>query len=360
MPFNSHKGFWKGKRVWISGHTGFKGSWLALWLLHLGAIVEGYALDPIDDGGPSLFNSLGLETDLAFDQRGDLLDLELLLNRFKSFKPQIVFHLAAQPLVKRGYREPLLTWNTNVIGTCHVLEALRKIEDRCVAVMVTTDKVYENREWDYAYRESDPLGGHDPYSSSKAAAEIAIASWRSSFCGDLKHQQSQVRVLSARAGNVIGGGDWAENRIVPDAVRALINSKPIGVRSPRSIRPWQHVLEPLGAYIQLAEMVYENEVVSGAFNFGPDRNSNRTVKELVEEILSSWSGSWIDQSDPDAPHEALRLDLSTDRAFHQMRWSPTWNFQVTISETINWYKRFHDGESARKLCIDQIERFTKA
>lgn len=352
--------FWQGRRVWLSGHTGFKGSWLALWLLHWGAVVEGYALDPDPDGGPPLYESLGLEAELARDERADLADLQRLTARLQAFQPEVVFHLAAQPLVQRSYRDPLLTWNANVIGTCHVLEAVRQLENPCVAVMVTTDKVYDNREWDYGYREVDPLGGHDPYSSSKAAAELAIASWRASFCGPMPHQRPTLRLVSARAGNVIGGGDWAEQRIVPDAIRALMAAEPISVRAPASTRPWQHVLEPLGGYLQLAERLHADPGLATAFNFGPNRSANRSVRELVEEILRHWPGSWRDQSDASAQHEAGRLDLSTDRAFHQLGWSPRWNFETTIDETVSWYRRFQGGESARALCIEQIERYVQA
>jgi CDP-glucose 4,6-dehydratase len=353
--------FWRGRRVWLSGHTGFKGSWLALWLLHWGAVVEGYALDPEAPSGIStrpLYTELGLQQELALDQRGDLADLALLSARLQAFRPEVVFHLAAQPLVQRSYREPLLTWSTNVIGTCHVLEALRQLDHPCVAVMITTDKVYDNREWDYGYREEDPLGGHDPYSSSKGAAELAIASWRSSFCGTLPHQCPGLRIASARAGNVIGGGDWAENRIVPDAIRALIAGASIAVRSPASSRPWQHVLEPLGGYLLLAERLHaQQDGVDTAFNFGPDRQANQPVSHLIEEILQHWPGRWEDHSDPQARHEASRLDLSTDRAFHRLDWRPRWNFTATVAETVAWYRSFHRGESARDLCLKQIKSY---
>lgn len=350
--------FWRGRRVWLSGHTGFKGSWLALWLLHWGAEVEGYALDP--EPGPSLYESLGLKADLVRDERADLADHQRLATRLHRFQPEVVFHLAAQPLVQRSYGDPLATWNANVIGTCHVLEALRQLEHPCVAVMVTTDKVYDNQEWDYGYREEDPLGGKDPYSSSKAAAELAIASWRASFCGSLPHQRPTLRLASARAGNVIGGGDWAENRIVPDAMRALMAGLPIAVRAPASTRPWQHVLEPLGGYLKLAEKLHANPRLATAFNFGPDRTANRSVRQLVEEILSHWSGSWEDRSDPHARHEAGRLDLSIDRAHHQLSWSPKWTFETTIAETVAWYRRHQAGEPARALCLEQIDRYAQA
>ncbi len=360
MITNCSIDFWKGRRVWLSGHTGFKGSWLALWLMHWGAVVEGYGLDPDDQEGPSLFESLEIASDFAQDVRSDLANAAYLKERIKAFQPEIVFHLAAQPLVRRSYQDPLLTWNTNVIGTCNVLEALREVDHQVAAVIVTTDKVYQNCSWDYGYREEDLLGGHDPYSSSKAAAEIAIASWRSSFCGEMPHQRPNLRIASARAGNVIGGGDWAKDRIVPDVIRSLIEGKPIPVRAPRSTRPWQHVLEPLHGYLKLAQNLYLNPSLATAFNFGPNRASNKTVQELVEEILSHWPGTWIDQSDSVSVHEALRLDLSTDKAFHQLDWTPRWSFEVTISQTVEWYRRFNSRELSRSLCIEQIDRYLKS
>lgn len=352
--------FWQGRRVWLSGHTGFKGSWMALWLLHWGAIVEGYALDPQADGGDPLYSLLNIADALARDERGDISDMNSIVTRIQAFQPEVVFHLAAQPLVQRSYREPLLTWSTNVIGTCHVLEALRSLEHPCIAVMITTDKVYDNREWDYGYRENDSLGGFDPYSSSKAAAELAIASWRSSFCGQNSRQRSRLAIASARAGNVIGGGDWADDRIVPDAVRALIDARPIAVRSPGSTRPWQHVLEPLGGYLMLAERLSCDPTLATAFNFGPDREANRSVSQLVEEILLHWPGCWNDHSDLAASHEAARLDLTTDRAFHQLGWGPRWDFSTTVAETIQWYRRHHEGGSAREICLEQIERYVSS
>ncbi len=354
--------FWRGRKVWLSGHTGFKGSWLAFWLLHWGAIVEGYSLDPDPLEELSLFEKLNIGNEFVKDVRADVANAKLLGDRIQDFQPEIVFHLAAQPLVKRSYLEPLKTWESNVIGTCNVLEALRTLKGKCVAVFITTDKVYDNFSWDFGYRETDPLGGHDPYSSSKAAAELAISSWRSSFCGEKTHQSSKLLIASARAGNVIGGGDWSTDRIVPDAVRSLAGNQSIPVRSPSSTRPWQHVLEPLSGYMTLAEQLFSNPSLAKAFNFGPDHSANRTVKELVNEILLNWPGSWLDQSQSDINqvHEASRLDLATDRAFHQLGWSSRWSFEVTISETINWYRRFYSGDSASSLCLEQIERYLES
>jgi CDP-glucose 4,6-dehydratase len=255
--------------------------------------------------------------------------------------------------VRRSYADPVATWETNVIGTLHLLEALRPLQEPCTAVLITTDKIYRNNEWLYGYRENDPLGGHDPYSSSKAAAELAIGSWRSSFCGALPHQTLQLRIASARAGNVIGGGDWASNRIVPDAMRAMAESRPIGVRNPGATRPWQHVLEPLGGYMLLAERLAtaaEPDPLASAFNFGPQLEANRSVRELVEEVLRHWPGTWLDKSDPSSPHEATLLNLVIDKAHHQLGWAPRWSFTTTIERTVEWYRQVHEGKAGALTC----------
>jgi CDP-glucose 4,6-dehydratase len=347
--------FWRGKRVLLTGHTGFKGSWLALWLLELGADLTGLALPP--EPGPNLFDQLAL-ADRMDHRIGDIRNGALLRHLVAERQPQVVLHLAAQPLVRRSYAEPLATWETNVTGTLHLLEAMRPLAHPCTAVLITTDKVYHNREWLYGYREIDPLGGHDPYSSSKAAAEIAIASWRTSFCGNLPHQTPHLRLASARAGNVIGGGDWAADRIVPDAMRALAAGQPIAVRNPSATRPWQHVLEPLGGYLLLAERLSADASLAEAFNFGPELEANRSVRELVEEALLHWPGSWDDQSDPSDPHEASLLHLVIDKAHHQLGWAPRWRFATTLERTVNWYRRVERGEStALESCLADLEAF---
>nr|WP_202978896.1 CDP-glucose 4,6-dehydratase [Halomicronema hongdechloris] len=358
--------FWQGKRVLLTGHTGFKGAWLSLWLLHLGAKVTGLSLEP--DTQPSLFSQLNLAADLDH-HIGDIRDATLVKAIVERTKPDVVLHLAAQPLVRRSYLQPVETWNTNVMGTIHVLEALKQCTHPCAAVFITTDKCYENREWNYGYRENDPLGGHDPYSSSKAAAELAIASWRKSF---YKTSSSFVAIASARAGNVIGGGDWAEDRIVPDAMRALGRNQPILVRNPFATRPWQHVLEPLGGYLILAERLYKQLAVQpannqlhnlmGAFNFGPHLSSNQSVKNLVESILMHWPGQWIDASGRDVVHEAKLLNLVTDKAFHQLNWTPAWNFSTTVQETVKWYREsaqfnLTSYEEFRQLTLKQIQQY---
>ncbi len=363
--------FWRGRKVLITGHTGFKGSWLTMWLLSLGAEVWGYSLAP--EHGRSLFTELMLDHASGFanwgylhHRLGDVRELQAIQKIAAESQPEVVLHLAAQPLVRRSYRDPLGTWATNVLGSLHLLEALKVLKHPCSLVMVTTDKVYTNREWHYGYREEDRLGGHDPYSASKAAAELAIASWRSSFCGVEPHQTPFLAIATARAGNVIGGGDWAVDRIVPDAMRALACGDVIPVRRPEAFRPWQHVLEPLGGYLLLAEKLYipaMNGQANGyatAFNFGPALESNRSVRQLVEASLAHWPGSWLDLSDPTAPHEAGRLHLQIDKAHHQLGWKPRWTFATTIERTVAWYRAVHEGAIPMELCLRDLQSYQEA
>ena len=353
--------FWAGRKVLLTGHTGFKGSWLLLLLHQLGAQIWTYALEP--DQNPSLFKELSTSIPAGLNwhhQIGDLADHIALGDLVKSAQPEVVFHLAAQPLVRRSYQDPLGTWQTNVIGSLHLLEALKGLGHNCSVVMVTTDKVYENREWVYGYRESDRLGGHDPYSASKAGAELAIASWRASFCGNDLHQTPFLRIATARAGNVIGGGDWSTDRIVPDAMRSLSCGQPIPVRNPVATRPWQHVLEPLVGYLSLAEALADvHNPPCEAFNFGPHLSSNRTVEDLVSQMLCVWPGEWVDQRKADAPHEANLLHLQIDKAHHCLSWSPQWDFITTVQRTVNWYRSYHDGKSAFECCLDDLNAYTK-
>jgi CDP-glucose 4,6-dehydratase len=340
----------EGKRVWLSGHTGFKGSWLSEWLLDLGAIVRGYALTP--DTKPALFDQLGLVGRLEHEV-ADIRNGETVGKSIHSFRPDFVIHMAAQPLVRRSYAIPVETYETNVMGTIHVLEALRGLTTNCSAVIVTTDKCYENHESGRDYEESDSLGGHDPYSSSKAMAEIATAAYRKSY-----FQNGQVRIASARAGNVIGGGDWAEDRIVPDAMRALDNKESISVRNPRAVRPWQHVLEPLSGYLTLAASLAGSASFATAFNFGPGPDSNRTVSDLIMEILKHRKAEWTDASDPVALHEATLLNLSIDKAFRLLDWKPKWAFEETISKTVAWYTQVHAGTvSPLEITQSQIAEY---
>ena len=349
--------FWKGKRVLLTGHTGFKGSWLLLWLLELGSEVAGYSLPaaPAPNLFRQLYGSLGnrfvhLEADLA-----DRIALTELANRFQ---PDVVLHLAAQPLVRISYEDPLGTWKTNLLGSLHLLEALKSITHPCAVVMVTTDKVYSNKEWVYGYRETDQLGGHDPYSASKAATEIAVASWQSSFCGEAPHQTPHLQVATARAGNVIGGGDWALDRIVPDAMRSLQLKQSIAVRSPKSTRPWQHVLEPLGGYLLLAERLFTASLhPCEAFNFGPFVSSNRTVSELVTTMLAHWPGEWHTVQQANAVHEASLLNLHTDKAYTQLGWAPCWGFQETVERTVNWYRDVASGSDPYQRSLLDLQAY---
>jgi CDP-glucose 4,6-dehydratase len=361
------RGIYEGKRVLLTGHTGFKGAWLAEWLLALGAEVHGYALDPLPDA--TLFDQLGLPARLAADHRGDLADAPRLASLTAALQPDFVFHLAAQPLVRLSYDIPLSTFATNVMGTIHVMDALRCATHPCVAVMVTTDKCYENREWLHAYREEDPMGGHDPYSASKGAAEIAIAAYRRSY---FSRPDSPVLLASARAGNVIGGGDWAADRIIPDCFRALAAGQPIPVRNKVATRPWQHVLEPLSGYLHLAASLaaaragqhpFPAAALAGPFNFGPSLNSNRTVAGLVQELLKHTGGTWTDASDPHALHEASKLNLATDKAFHLLSWQPVWDFATTLAQTAAWYLQsapLNPGSSREALTQSQIAAYTTA
>lgn len=331
--------FYKGRRVIVTGHTGFKGAWLCEWLLALGAEVVGYSLDPKEH--EVLFAQLDLSPRLKADHRGDLSERERLAEIVADFKPQVILHLAAQPLVRLSYDCPVETFSTNALGTAHLLDAVRLSGHECSVVCVTTDKCYENREWLHSYREEDAMGGHDPYSASKGAAEIIIASYRSSYFAS----DGPVKLASARAGNVIGGGDWAADRIIPDCIRALRKQETIPVRNKTATRPWQHVLEPLSGYLWLGSVLGnpDSELsklrgeITSAFNFGPALTSNRTVAELVQELLKSTGGEWRDESDPHALHEASKLNLATDKAYHLLQWQPVWSFEETLEKTASWY-----------------------
>lgn len=351
-----------GRRVLVTGHTGFKGSWLSTWLGMAGARVSGLALEPNED--QRLFDSLGLTERLWADHRVDVRDGAAVMNVVERERPEFVFHLAAQPLVRLSYAEPAATIETNVMGVTNVLDAVRRSGRPCVVVVVTSDKCYENREIDYGYAEDDRLGGHDPYSASKACAELIVASFRQSFfCGGAK-----VKLASARAGNVIGGGDWSRDRIMPDAIRALRSGEPIRVRNKVATRPWQHVLEPLSGYLWLAATMDRPALVGqvdearlcDGFNFGPTIESNRTVAELVEEVLKNATGSWIDASESAAPHEAGKLHLAIDKAREVLGWRPVWDFESTVRETVAWYEAEARGDDVRQTTEDQISRYRAA
>lgn len=342
--------FWVGKRILVTGHTGFKGAWLCDWLLSLGAEVSGFALLP--EAHQRLFTDLGLPGRMDH-ATGDIRDSAALSARVADVRPDVVFHLAAQPLVLASYDDPVATWATNVMGAAHLMQALCALDAPCAVVMVTTDKVYENREWVHPYREDDRLGGHDPYSASKAAMEIAVASWRRSFLKD-----HPVRMATARAGNVIGGGDWAENRIVPDIVRALSMGKSVAVRNPRAVRPFQHVLEPLSGYLRLAErLAMAPDGLGEAYNFGPEPADLMNVRALVEAALTHWPGRWEDASNPTARHEAALLSLGIEAARNDLGYVPRWNTARAVAATLNWYRSAHEGGDPRALVAGDIAAF---
>jgi CDP-glucose 4,6-dehydratase len=348
-----------GKRVLVTGHSGFKGSWLTLWLRELGASVTGYSLAP---DPRSLFTCAGLAARCTHVE-GDVRDLNGLTATLERTRPDVIFHLAAQALVRRSYLDPLGTFETNALGTAHLLEAVRLTGTRCAVVIVSSDKCYENREWVHGYREDDALGGHDVYSMSKGVTELVTQSYRRSFFPPAQLARHGVALASARAGNVIGGGDWAAERLVPDVVAALHRGQVVPVRNPLAVRPWQHVLEPLNGYLHLGARLLEGDVTAcEAFNFGPAPESARPVRELVEALLVEWGeGAWADRSDPGAPHEATWLNLSIDKARARLGWQPRWDFTTTVAQTVRWYRAQLDGASApalEQLCLDQLAVFT--
>lgn len=345
--------FWHDKRVLVTGHTGFKGSWMVLWLQRLGADICGIALPPVTN--PNLFElarvAEGIDSHFC-----DIRDAERLAALVRTFRPEIVFHLAAQPLVRASYREPLETFSSNVMGTAHVLDALRDLDSVHVAVMVTTDKVYHNLEKPYPYREDDALGGHDPYSASKAATEIVIASYRDAF---LKEQG--VSVASARAGNVIGGGDWSEDRLIPDAVRAWQADEILEIRSPQAIRPWQHVLEPLHGYLTLAEKLWHHPDLAGAYNFGPHTHEAATVRDVVELARQAYGKGDVRYEDGNSgPHEAGWLALETAKARVALDVQPKWGLAETVTRTMAWYQGQYAYVNARELCLADLANYEMA
>ena len=341
----------KNSNVIITGHTGFKGSWLTLWLKYLGANVTGISLDPPTN--PSHFNSLNISDEIN-DIRLDVRDLKKLKETIIKLKPDFVFHLAAQPLVKLSYECPVETWSSNTIGTVNVLESLRLLNSKCVAVFITSDKCYNNVEWDWGYRETDELGGPDPYSASKGGAELAIRSYYKSYFADNK----KIKIGIGRAGNVIGGGDWAVDRIVTDSIKAWSVGDIVSLRNPLSTRPWQHVLEPLSGYISLAMELNNSTKYSGEpFNFGPNSDQNFSVKKLVEEMSKHWDKvKWKDDSEKyGGPYESGLLKLNCDKSLAILNWKPVWDFEKTVLETISWYKNFYDYNiSSRDKTLSQI------
>ncbi len=349
--------FYRGKRVLVTGHTGFKGSWLSIWLHELGAEVVGVSLNPYSEKDNFVLSDIGNK--IYADIRADIRDGKRLKEIFRKYQPEIVFHLAAQPLVRLSYDIPVETYETNVMGTIHVLEAIRATKSVKVGIMITTDKCYENNEQEGGYVETDSFGGYDPYSSSKGACEIAIQSWRRSFFNpDDYGKKHTVSLASVRAGNVIGGGDWALDRIIPDCIRALEAGMPIDIRSPNAVRPWEHVLEPLSGYMLLSKKMWENptEYCEG-WNFGPEEDSVSTVWEVATALTSCYGyGELKDSSNPNAVHEAKLLMLNINKAKNRLGWKPRLNMEQCIVLVADWYKRYKK-EDVYDICIDEINKF---
>jgi len=352
-------GIYQNKKVLITGHTGFKGSWLALLLHQLGADVYGYALDPPTT--PSLFIEAGIEQ-LMTSFIGDIRDYDHLRKVIQQVHPEVVIHMAAQPLVRESYKNPIETYSTNVMGTVNLFEAIRQTTGIKAVVNVTTDKCYENREWHWGYRENEPMGGYDPYSNSKGCSELVTASFRNSFFNPKDYDKHGVALASARAGNVIGGGDWAEDRLIPDFLRAITKGEQLLIRSPYAIRPWQYVLEPLNGYLTLAaKLLEEGPHFAGAWNFGPDDNDAQNVEWITKKICDMWGDGASYQLDTHPqPHEAHYLKLDCSKAKAELNWHPKWNIQTALQSIVNWNKARLNGQDVRETCIAQINQFFHA
>ena len=346
--------FWKGKKVYLTGHTGFKGSWLSLWLQNMGAIVKGYSLDV--NTKPALFTKANVALDMQ-SEIGDIRDLNQITKSMLDFNPDVLIHMAAQPLVRYSYKNPIETYSTNVMGTVNVLESARKCINLKSIVSITTDKCYENTGVKTGYKENDPMGGHDPYSSSKGCTELVISAYRRSFFNS-KHTAS---LASARAGNVIGGGDWAEDRLIPDILRAFENSEPVIIRNPLSTRPWQHVLEPLSGYLILAQELFLNgNEFAGGWNFGPKYEDCKPVSWILDKMVESWGGnaSWsLDKNNN--PHEAEFLKLDCSKASSKLKWFPKWDLQYTLNSIVDWHRLYIDGNDIKKQCFREIIDYSK-
>ena len=348
--------FWRGKRVFLTGHTGFKGSWLSIWLHSLGAEVTGYALEPPTD--PSLFSLAGVDG-LLTSIIADVRDLERLQAEMVHAAPEIVIHMAAQPLVRDSYKIPVETYATNVMGTVHLLEAVRSCPSVRAVVNVTTDKVYENREWLWGYREIEPMGGYDPYSNSKGCSELVTAAYRSSYFNPLDYSRHGVAVATARAGNVIGGGDWANDRLVPDILRAILAGDPVRIRNPHAIRPWQHVLEPLAGYLLLAERLYvEGVKFAEGWNFGPTEDDFWPVYRMAQTLCDLWGdGASCQIAEGSHPHEATLLKLDSTKARTILNWRPKWDVLLALESIVSWNRALRKNDDLHQLCLLQIEAY---
>lgn len=348
--------FWKGKKVFLTGHTGFKGAWLSMWLLSVGAEVSGYALEPPTT--PSLFALSGIGGHMR-STIADIRNLELLQRALHEAAPDIVIHMAAQPLVRDSYRIPAETYAVNVMGTVNLLEAVRQCSRVRAVVNVTTDKCYENREWVWGYRENEPFGGYDPYSSSKACSELVTAAYRNSFFNSAQYGEHGVALASARAGNVIGGGDWAADRLIPDCIRSLMADETIIIRNPHAIRPWQHVLEPLSGYLLLARKLYEEGVrFAGGWNFGPSDDDAKPVEWIVRAMCKKWSkGRWYEVYGEEHPHEARYLKLDCSKARGELGWRPRWNLEKALDLIIEWTRAYENNEDMKAVSLRQIAEY---
>ena len=346
--------FWAGKKVFLTGQTGFKGSWLSLWLASMDAKVTGYALPP--NSKPNLFDVLAIDSLIEKSHLADIRDLASLQKAMEEARPDIVIHMAAQPLVRYSYANPVETYATNVMGTVHVLECTRAVNSVRATLVVTSDKCYENKEWVWSYRENEPLGGYDPYSNSKGCAELVTSAYRQSYFSSFN---SNNKIASARAGNVIGGGDWSEDRLIPDAIKAFEANKPLKIRNPMAIRPWQHVLEPLSGYLILTQALFEHgSEVASAWNFGPRDEDNRSVQELVELIISGWgdTASW-EKEGSEQPHEANLLRLDCSKAHNLLGWTSKWSLDLTTRKIIEWQKAYQAKENMREKSLAQIAEY---
>lgn len=349
--------FWAGKKVFLTGHTGFKGAWLSLWLTSLGARVTGYALTPPTE--PSLFELCRIDQ-LVHSHIGDVRDLPKFMATMNRAKPEVVIHMAAQPLVRESYHNPVDTYSINVMGTVHLLEAVRNCPTVKAVVNVTTDKCYENQEWVWGYRESEPMGGYDPYSNSKGCSELVTAAYRSSFFNANTYDQHGVALASARAGNVIGGGDWAADRLIPDFIRAILAGEPVVIRSPGAIRPWQHVLEPLSGYLILAQKLHQEGVAyAEGWNFGPEDADAKTVGWIVENLCHKWGhGARYVIDGSNQPHEANFLKLDCSKAKYRLGWTPNWNLEMALDKIVEWTKAYQEQKDLRGICLEQILEYT--